>query len=172
MRSLPTPINDALTTQGAQPGYLVKIECGAGTFYLTSLDQDFSWDDKTWLSSDITLSGMTWTTAASPKVKMVLGDASLAWWALAGNFVLQDAQTYIWQVYADATNEAEPLWQGRIGLIKKGEMTLECELITDNALRSSPRRRIQTLIPAKYLLPPGTEIELGATKWPLWRKRK
>lgn len=171
MRTLPTEISAELTTQGAQPGYLVQIDTGIGTQYLCSLDVDFYYNSQTWVSSDITISGLSWNNGPSGKIKLVIGDHSLAWWAMAANYVLQDSVVSIWAVYAAAEAVAEPLWTGRIGAIKKGEMSLDCELVTDNSLRASPRRRVQSLIPAKYLIAPGTEIQSGVTKWRLERKR-
>jgi hypothetical protein len=169
MRSPTSGILAQLVAQGSQPGYLVEIITNTQTLNLTSLDEPFYFNATNWTAADITFNNLNWTTRPNTRVNMTLGDPLLAFWSLAGNYILQDSLVNIWGCYAAAQGEAEPMYQGRVGAIKKGNMILECELVADNTLRGSPRRRIQTIVPAKFLLPPGKEIMIGTQKWILSR---
>lgn len=169
MRSPSSGILAQLIAQGAQPGYLVEIITDTQTMRLTSLDEPFYYAGQNWTEADILFKNLSWSIKPSSRVTMQLGDPQLAYWSLAGNLVLQDGIVNVWGCFAAAPDEAEPMFQGRIGNIKKSDMFLDIELVTDNMLRTSPRRRVQTIVPAKYLLPPGKEIMIGTQKWILSR---
>lgn len=166
-----TNLDAALAAVVAQPGYLVQIDLPSQTFRLCSMDVGFTYGGQSWTSADVEVSGIGWDQGGMRAGKLTLGDADLAWWTFALNLELQDAPVAIWQVYAAASGEAEPLWSGRIGRVVKGVALITCDLVTDIARLSSPRRRVQNVVPAKYLLPSGRVIAIGTDQWTLERKR-
>jgi hypothetical protein len=154
-----------------QSGYLVSIGViGAATQYLCSLDRSFTFGGFSWQSNSIDISGINWQAGGVQSGQMVLGDVNLAFWAYALNLVLQNAPVSIWACYAGAPGEAEPLWSGRIGSIKRGNLELICGLVPDSAARMVPTRRIQSIIPSQFLAAPGTIFNFGSTQWTLDRQ--
>lgn len=170
MRTPAAGIASALTAIGSQPGYLVQITLPSGTFYLTDLDADFTFNGLNWVSSDLHVQGINWIAGTPQRGKLTLGDADLVWWTFALELLLQDSPISIWQAYASATNQAEPLWTGRIGLVTRGQATVECDLVLDTTTGNIPRRRVQNVIAQQYLLPAGKIIMVGGQKWELQRK--
>jgi len=173
MRSPTSGLNAALTTSGSQPCYLVQITfvrnpAQPRIFQLTDLDRDFLYNGITWQSTDLEVRDLSWGVGAAGT--LVLGDADMAWWFYALTYEIQDASVYVWQAYADASNEAEPLWNGRIGGVRKTGPAIECQLFVDRSLTSSPRRRVQHIVDTQYLVPAGKVILIGNQKWVLERK--
>jgi len=159
------------TAQGAYPGYLVQITIAGQIFSLCTLDVGFTFGGLSWISSDIDLSGIKWDASGLSPGKMVLGDADLVWWTFALKLQLQDVPVSVWQVYAGAPGEAEPLWNGRIGRIVRVGTTIECDLTTDSVRLNAPRRRVQHVVNAKYLLPAGKVLYAGGQQWVIERKQ-
>lgn len=166
-----TNLNAALTANFAQPGYLVQLDLPAQTFRKCSLDVGFTYGGYSWDSADIQVDGISWDQGGISGGKLTLGDPDLVWWAYTLNLQMQDAPIRIWQVYAGAPGEAEPLWLGRIGRIVKGDMTVICDLVTDISRLNAPRRRVQNIIPTKYLMSAGRVIYIGNAQWTLERKQ-
>lgn len=164
MRSLGSGTNTQLTTQGSQPGYLVQVTLSDGAILrLCSLDVNFPYGDYVWVSTDIDIQGIAWDGSISGEATLTLGDGDLVFWAYAANGKFRDASVSIWQIYAGAAGEVTSLWSGRIGPGRKLPIAMEFGLAKDSTLKSSPRRRVQTVIPAKYLLPPGKNMPGGWT---------
>jgi hypothetical protein len=156
-----------LIAQGARPGFLVRIVLTNGlTLRLTTLDDGFSFEDETgpphdFEAADVDLTGISWDGTASGTPKLQLGDPDLVYWGYATSGVLQDAVVDVWLCYGGVPGEAEPIAHAHIGGPKKGNMTVDCDLAFDGSLKSSPRRRVQNVIPPKFLLAPGARVDLG-----------
>jgi len=171
MRSPSSGISSQLSAVVTQDGFLLQITpSGQATAYMTNLDVDFSYNSITWTSSDFDVTGINWGTTGMQAGKLVLGDSDLIWWDYALNLILQDSPVSIWQVYASAPTEAEPLWSGRIGSVTKGDQTVECTLNTDSMVRQVPTRRVQYVIPTSFLAPAGKVISIGSQNWVLNRQ--
>lgn len=169
-RSPTSGIVAAQTAQGAYPGYLIQITVAAQTFRLCTLDTGFTYGGYSWVKTDIDLSGTRWDAGGVSPGVMKLSDPDLVWWAFTVNLALQDAPVSVWQVYASAPGEAEPLWSGRIGRITRDDFILSCQLATDIQRMNTPRRRVQHVVPAQYLLPAGKVLYIGTQQWVLERK--
>lgn len=171
-RTLPSLIATAqVSNQAETPGFLVGVYLDIWTARITTLDVDFTFGGQVWFASDVSLTGLQWGADGSLAGTMVLGDVDLQWWYYTLQLKLQDAKVLVWQVYASALGEAEPLWSGRIGTITKGEGTVECTLVNEAVLLRAPSVRVQNVIPGKYLLPSGTIIKVGSSTWKLDRKQ-
>jgi hypothetical protein len=164
-RSPSSGIAALLTAPVSQPGFLVQIVVGATTHRLCTMDADFTYGGHTWTAADVQVSGLSWDTGGVRAARLTLGDVDLAWWTATLNLTLQDAPVSIWQVYVGATNEAEPLWSGRIGAVRKGEASVDCDLTIDATLLRSPRRRVQNLVDSQFLISPGTIVTIGGQEW-------
>lgn len=169
LRMLPSGIGAVLKAQGAQPGYLVRIDKAGGPLYRCSLDVDYAWNGSTWISADIDVSGMEWSASGTREATLTLGDAEQEFWAYAAQGAFRDAAVSVWQIYGGVLNAVVPLWLGRMGRIVKDQMKLTCTVVKDSSLKSSPRRRVQMLVPSKYLLPPGKIMWAGG-QWTLERQ--
>lgn len=166
MRTLGTGTATATTAPVSTPGWLVEIVLNDPAHsnpseLICSLAGGFTFATRPFAAADIQFTSMEWAQGGSSQATMVLGDPDLVYWAYAGNGAFRDAVVYVWQVYAEAPGEATPLLLGRIGGIKKGAAWLEISIMRDSSLMASPRRRVQSIIPAKFLLPPGKRIFAG-----------
>ena len=171
MRAPSSGIAGQLTATVSQPGFLVQITLPSGPAYLTDLDADFPYNGQVFAASDMQVQGLSWTGGAPQRPKLILGDADLTWGTLALNLELQDCAVSIWQAYAAAPNEAEPLWSGRIGGAQRDNAVVQCSLVLDTSTAYSPRRRVQTVINGQFLLPAGKTIAVGSQKWVIGRPR-
>jgi hypothetical protein len=170
MRSPTSGIAGQLSATVTQSGYLVSIALSSATLFLTSLSQGFNFvttdnSSGTWASKSIDITGINWQAKGSQAGQMVMEDADLVMWSYALNGLLSDAVVSIWQVYADAPNEAEPLWVGRIGAINKGDLEITCALVPENTVRLAPSRRVQSFIDSNFLIAPGTIVNVGKAQW-------
>lgn len=176
MKTPSSGLNTQLTAQGARPGYLCKIAMTNGVaLYLTGLDDGFLFASQTWSPADLIITGITWSPGSVGTPKLTLGDASNVYWAYATSGVFQDATVNVWLCYAGASNQAEPVFRGFIGNPRRGDprngdMTIQCDLLSDGDLKSSPRRRVQNVIPPQFLLAAGTKIPIGSDIWVLERQ--
>lgn len=175
MRTISSGINTELTAQGATPGWLVQLDLKdpvtgaiASTLRRCSFDVSFPYGGYTWDAEELVVEGLSWD-ATSDSPRLTIGDQSLAYYAFAANGAMRDAPVSLWQVYLGVPNEAVSLWTGRVGTIRRGMAALEITLVKDATLKTSPRRRVQNLIPAKFLLPPGKLMTAGGS-WNLERK--
>lgn len=164
-------LDSALTGVVAQPGYLIRMVLPSQTFRICTFGTGFTYGGYSWAAADAEVSGLSWDQGGVQGGKLVLGDADLVWWTFVLNLQMQDAPIDVWQAYATAPNEAEPLWAGRIGRVVKGPALVSCELVTDVSRMNSPRRRVQNVVPARFLLPSGRVIYIGNDTWTLERKR-
>jgi len=181
MKTPTAGLNATLTQFAARQGFLARIVLNnsvdpllRSVLYLCSLNDGFSFRVdgvlRVWDATDLVITGIGWTPGGGTNPKMSIGDSALVWWAYATGGSLQDALVDVWLCYSGATLEAEPLLRGRIGNIRKGEMTIDCDIVLDGTLKSSPRRRVQNVIAPQFLLAPGTKILIGSDTWTLDRK--
>lgn len=179
-RTVTSGIAAATVAVASQPGYLIQIDLpappsGPGSLYRCTFDVDFTYNNIRWTADDIIVEGMNWSTTNTQNGRITFGDPDAVWWQIAAGGptsspMLQDAAISIYQAYAEAPNEAVPLWKGRIGQVARGPMTVVCNVRSDTATTYCPRRRVQSVVPIGYLVPPGKIIMIGNQKWVLGRK--
>ena len=171
MRTVTSGITTALTAQGSFLGWLAEITTSAGTvFRLCSMDVDFPFGGFTFRASDLSVSGMAWDGGVARPASLTLGDADLTWGALVLNLALADAGLRLWQAYASATTEAQPLWSGRIGQCKRVGLSVQATLSNGTDTTFAPRTRVQQLVNPAFLLPAGTGLSVNGTRWVIERQ--
>jgi hypothetical protein len=170
MRSPTSGIAGQLTATVTESGYLVSIALTAATMFICSLENGFTFvtaanPSGVWDSKSIDITGINWQSKGMQSGQMVMEDADLSMWVYALDGLLSDAVVSIWQCYADAPGEAEPLWEGRIGAVTKGDLEITCALIPENMIRLIPTRRVQSFITSNFLMAPGTIVNVGKAQW-------
>jgi hypothetical protein len=161
-RELTAGITTALTTQGSYFGWLLMITLNTGqALRYTSLDAGFDYGGYTWQSVDMDMPDLSWDGTIMKPGVLVLGDADRQFWAMVNNLSIADARVALFAIYAAASGEAEPVWAGRVGKCSIKDLTLQVELTNGSDLISVPRRRIQYVINAAFLLPGGTSIDMS-----------
>ena len=169
-RSLTAGIAGQLTAQGAYPGYLIELTFTTGEVQrYTTLDVGFTYGGYTWNAADVQVSKLEWDGGIARPAALQFGDASLAMWSLVLNLVLPDAKVRIWQIYAAASGEAEPVWSGRVGQISRSGLAVDIELNNGSAYVTAPRQRVQYVVNPAFLLPGGTILQVGNQRWTLDR---
>ena len=171
-RSLPTGINTQTTAQGAFPGVLVEVSLTSQTLRLCSLDTGYTFGGFFWQAADIEVAGLSWDGDVARAPKLTVGDVDLVFWSLALNLQLQDSRVRVWQCYAGATNEAEPIYSGRIAECRRNGTAVDLALTNDSETQTAPRVRIQSIVAPVFLLPPGTVINVAGQRWILERSKQ
>jgi hypothetical protein len=172
MRTLTSGITTALTTGGAFPGWLVEITLTTGSVLrYTSLDTGFTFNGFTWTSRDFDVVDLTWTGGVARTATLVLGDADQTMLAFVFNLAFADATVKLWQCYASASGEAEPVFSGKCGDARPDRAALTCTLALNNGsdTRSIPNVRVQQVIAPGFLLVDGTHLSIAGQGWNIER---
>lgn len=174
MRSLTSGISGQLTTSGAFAGWLVEFALTNGQYVrLTSIDTGFTYNGLIFAAVDMELPSLQWDGTILRPGKLVIGDADVAFWALAIELLVADATVTMWQVYNAAAGEAEPVWYGRAGQVTRNADRLACEIQLTNLsdTQSAPRKRVQEVVSPTFLVPAGTVFNVSGQQWTIERPR-
>ena len=104
MKTLSGPLAAAVALTYTTPGHLVRIDF-ATPVYLSSLDT-VSWDGHTWVTTDVTVSGIRADGRGRSSGEIRLGNADLTWSALLLGEGVSDKRIRVWAYHASATAAA------------------------------------------------------------------
>lgn len=170
MRTLSTPTLTEIVKTVTRPGYLVEI--AFSTTVRISSRADVSWNNSTWLASDVQIDGIGSDGQGSQTGSLLLGNADNVFGALVLNEGVAGRAIKIWKFYEGAVAAADPVqvfggWcdEAEIGLTE-----VRISLVSES-LQSllSPRRFINRASGFSHLPSAGAIINWGGQAYKLER---
>lgn len=169
MRTLSPELITQLNLVVTRPGYLVQIQ-GAMPVNTTlnfSTLGNVTWGGRTWLSSNLKVSGLSRDTSVKRTATLEFGNLDGAYSSIALSMGTSEIAVNIWTVYAGAPDDAVLEFQGIVDGATIGDKVVMPLVGVMSERVFLPRRRINAASGFNTLIASGTMLSVGAAEYQL-----